>query len=89
LDTRTGPFSFDTVLYDMATGRQAFSGHSAGVIVEVILNRPPVATGQLNPELSPKLEEVINWSEHPMSWACSAGALLTVCIPNRSAPGLT
>jgi serine/threonine protein kinase len=62
LDTPTDLFSFGAVLYEMATGRQAFSGHSAGVIVETILNRAPLAAGRVNPELSPKLEEIINKS---------------------------
>jgi tetratricopeptide (TPR) repeat protein len=60
LDTRSDLFSFGAVLYEMATGRQTFSGNSAGVIVEAILNRAPTAAGRVNPELSPKLEEIIN-----------------------------
>ena len=41
LDARSDLFSFGTVLYEMATGRQAFTGNTAGVITEAILNRSP------------------------------------------------
>jgi serine/threonine protein kinase/tetratricopeptide (TPR) repeat protein len=59
LDARTDLFSFGAVLYEMATGRMAFSGNSAAVIYEAILNRAPVPVARLNPELPPKLEEII------------------------------
>jgi eukaryotic-like serine/threonine-protein kinase len=60
LDTRTDLFSFGAVLYEMVTGRQAFDGNTAGLVIEAILNRAPTAAGRVNPELSPKLEEIIN-----------------------------
>ena len=60
LDIRTDLFSFGAVLYEMATGRQAFSGTTTAVIHDAILNRAPASPVQLRPELPPKLEEIIN-----------------------------
>jgi len=60
LDARTDLFSFGVVLYEMVTGVQPFRGETSGVITEAILNRRPVAPVRLNPDISAKLEEVIN-----------------------------
>jgi eukaryotic-like serine/threonine-protein kinase len=59
LDSRTDLFSFGAVLYEMLTGVLAFRGETDGVIAEGILNRTPAAPVRLNPDLPPKLEEII------------------------------
>jgi tRNA A-37 threonylcarbamoyl transferase component Bud32 len=59
LDARTDLFSFGAVLYEMATGRQAFTGSTAAVIYDAILNQPPPSPTTLNPQLPAKLEEII------------------------------
>src|SRR5262249_12661469 len=50
---------FGLVLYEMATGRQTFSGNTSGVIFHAILSQAPTSVLRLKPELPPKLEEVI------------------------------
>jgi eukaryotic-like serine/threonine-protein kinase len=60
LDTRTDLFSFGAVMYEMATGLPPYRGDTSGVIFEAILNRAPVPAGKVNPDLPPKLEEIIN-----------------------------
>jgi serine/threonine protein kinase len=62
LDARTDLFSFGAVLYQMATGQLPFRGDTSGVIFHAILERPPVPPVRINPEVSPKLEEIINKS---------------------------
>jgi serine/threonine protein kinase/Tol biopolymer transport system component len=59
LDARTDLFSFGAVLYEMATGRQAFSGDSTADIFSQILKEEPPSPRSLNPELPAKLQEVI------------------------------
>jgi serine/threonine protein kinase/Tol biopolymer transport system component len=59
LDARSDLFSFGTVLYEMATGRQAFTGNTSGVITEAILNRSPAPPTRVNPDLPGEFEIIL------------------------------
>jgi len=64
LDRRTDIFSLGLLLYEMATGRQAFSGKTGGMIIEAVLTRPPVPARSIKPDIPPRLEEIISKALH-------------------------
>jgi len=60
LDARSDLFSFGVVLYETATGKQAFSGTTSAVIFHAILEKTPPTVRSLNPNLPPRLEEIVD-----------------------------
>ena len=59
LDARTDLFSLGLVLYEMATGRQAFGGQTTAVVFDALLNRQPPDPRTMNPDVPEDLQRVI------------------------------
>jgi len=60
VDARTDLFSFGVLLYEMATGKQAFSGPTWAVTVHAILGQAPVSLNESVPGLPQQLQEIID-----------------------------
>jgi serine/threonine protein kinase/tetratricopeptide (TPR) repeat protein len=59
VDARSDIFSFGAVLYEMATGLQAFGGKPTAVVLHCILAEEPPPICSLNPQMPPDLQRII------------------------------
>jgi serine/threonine protein kinase/Flp pilus assembly protein TadD len=59
VDGRSDLFSLGVVLYEMATGRRPFEGESNAEIFAAILRNEPAPPSRWNPEVPPKLDEIV------------------------------
>jgi Tol biopolymer transport system component/predicted Ser/Thr protein kinase len=95
-DVRTDIFAFGAVLYEMATGRKAFSGSSQASLISAIMKEEPAPLSAIQPMTPPALDRIVKtclakdpeerWqSAHDikseLAWIAQAGSQAGVAAP--------